>query len=84
MKFELGRASRDTQQDIRRYHITREEGVRLVHRYDHEFPQKHYNWFLNYLSISDEEFCEVMDFWREQSNVWEKKKNKWVMKYPVK
>jgi len=79
MKFGLGRSSRDAQQDIRRHHITREEGVRLVHRYDHEFPQKHYNWFLKYLSISDEEFWEVMDFWREQSNVWIKKNSKWVL-----
>jgi len=79
MKFGLGRSSRDAQQDIRRHHITREEGVRLVHRYDHEFPQKHYNWFLKYLSISDEEFWEVMDFWREQSNVWIKKGSNWTL-----
>jgi len=79
IKFGLGRCSRDAQQDIRRHHITRDEGVRLVLRYDHEFPKKHYDWFLHYLGISDEEFWEVMDFWREQSNVWKKISGKWEL-----
>jgi hypothetical protein len=35
------------------------------------------------LNITEEFFWEVMDMYREKSNVWEKKKNKWVMKYPV-
>tara|TARA_B100000035_G_C21035716_1_gene570818 strand:- start:2566 stop:3771 length:1206 start_codon:yes stop_codon:yes gene_type:complete len=83
MKFGMGRASRDAQQDIRRKHITREEGVALVNRYDGEFPLNHFSWFLNYLDISEEFFWNVMDMYREKSNVWELKGNKWVMKYPV-
>lgn len=83
MKFGLGRASRDAMQDIRRHHITREEGVALVNRYDHEFPKKHFKWFLNYLDISEEFFWEVMNFWREQSNVWEKENGKWILKHRV-
>jgi cyclase len=72
MKFGLGRVSRDAQQDIRRNHITREEGVALMRRYDHEFPKKHFRWFLDSLSVSEDFFWEVMDFWRKNSNVWEK------------
>ncbi|MBF0216038.1 MAG: N-acetyl sugar amidotransferase [Candidatus Omnitrophica bacterium] len=83
MKFGLGRASRDAQQDIRRNHITREEGVALVRRYDHEFPKKNFEWFLGYLAITEEFFWQVMDLYRERSNVWEKEYGKWILKYLV-
>ncbi len=83
MKFGLGRASRDAQQDIRRNHITREEGVALVRRFDGEFPERHFKWFLSYLGITEDFFWEVMDFYREKSNVWEKEYGKWKLKYIV-
>ena len=41
----MGRASRDAQQDIRMNHITRDEGVRLVKKYDHEIPTRDLNFF---------------------------------------
>lgn len=83
MKFGLGRASRDAQQDIRRNHITRQEGVALVRRYDHEFPKKHFAWFLDYLGVTEHFFWEVMDFYRKQSNVWELANGQWVLKHIV-
>ena len=79
----MGRATRDAAQDIRRHHITSDEGVALVRRYDDEFPQKHFKWFLNYLNITEDFFWEVMDFWRAQSNVWEKKNGIWKLKKAV-
>ena len=83
MKFGMCRASRDAQTDIRRHHITREEGVALVNRYDGEFPVRHFKWFLEYMDVTEEYFWAVMDFYREKSNVWEKNNGEWVMKYPV-
>lgn len=83
IKFGMGRASRDAQQDIRRNHVTREEGVALVKRYDGEFPKLYFTWFLHYLDITEEKFWEVIDYYREHSNVWEKNYGKWTMKYPV-
>jgi N-acetyl sugar amidotransferase len=80
MKFGMGRCTRDAHQDIRRHHITREEGVALVHRYDHEFPKRHYRWFLNYLGITEEQFWEVMDLYRSRSNVWQKINGEWKLK----
>jgi N-acetyl sugar amidotransferase len=77
MKFGLGRASRDAQSDIRRNHITRDEGVALVRRFDGEFPARHFSWFLNYLSIDEPFFWQVMDFYRDQSNVWERREKGW-------
>jgi N-acetyl sugar amidotransferase len=83
MKFGLGRASRDAQQDIRRNHITRAEGVALVRRYDHEFPIKHFAWFLDYLGITEEYFWEVMNYYRQKSNVWKKENGIWQLKNVV-
>ncbi|CAI2717015.1 Legionaminic acid biosynthesis protein PtmG [Nitrospina watsonii] len=83
MKFGLGRCSRDAQQDIRRHHITREEGVALVHRYDHEFPKRYFPWMLEYLGIEEDFFWEVMDFYREQSNVWERENGQWKLTHIV-
>lgn len=83
MKFGMARATRDAAQDIRRHHITREEGVALVRRYDDEFPKKHFRWFLDYLNITEETFWEVMDFWREQSKVWKKENGVWKLKKAV-
>lgn len=80
MKFGMGRATRDASQDIRRHHITREEGIALVRRYDHEFPKKYFKWFLEYLDIKEDFFWEVMDFWRSHSNVWERVNGEWKLK----
>ncbi len=84
MKFGMGRASRDAQGDIRRHHLTREEGVALVRRYDGEFPARYFDWFLKYLEITRERFWEVMDMYRSLSNVWRKDGKEWVMTHPVK
>lgn len=77
MKFGLGRASRDAQSDIRRNHITRDEGIALVRRFDGEFPARHFRWFVDYLGVTEAFFWEVMDFYREQSNVWERSNGDW-------
>ena len=83
MKFGLGRATRDAMQDIRCNHITRNEGIALVNRFDGEFPKKHYKWFLDYLDIREEFFWYVMDLYREKSNVWKKENGKWHLLYRV-
>lgn len=77
MKFGMGRASRDAQTDIRRHHITREEGVALVRRYDGEFPKRHFQWFLDYTGITEAFFWEVCNFYRSRSNVWRKENDEW-------
>ncbi|MCX6126531.1 MAG: N-acetyl sugar amidotransferase [Proteobacteria bacterium] len=83
MKFGLGRCSRDAQQDVRRNHITRQEAVALVRRYDHEFPGKHLGWFLNYLGITEEFFWEIMNMYRATSNVWKKVDDSWILQHVV-
>lgn len=83
MKFGMGRSSRDAQQDIRRHHVTRDEGIALVKRYDGEFPKRFFRWFLNYLHIDEKFFWEVMDTYRNLSHVWQKKGEEWILKNAI-
>ena len=59
IKFGIGRASYDAAQEIRSGDITREEGVALVNRFDHEFPERFAGEIFNYLSIPEKEFPEA-------------------------
>lgn len=55
-KFGLGRASYDAAQEIRSGDIDREEGVALVQKFDHEFPERFIDELFEYLSIPEKEF----------------------------
>ena len=78
----MGRASRDAQMEIRSGHITREEGVALVRRYDGEFPQKYFKEFLGYIDISEERFWELTDKFRSP-HLWQKENGQWRLRCQV-
>lgn len=65
IKFGLGRASYDAAQEIRNGKITREEGVALVQQYDQEFPKKYFKEFLDYIDITEAEFWETIEQFRD-------------------
>lgn len=56
IKFGIGRASYDAAQEIRSGDINREEGVALVKRFDHEFPERFAEELFRYLSVPEQEF----------------------------
>lgn len=82
IKFGLGRASYDASQEIRNKHITREEGVALVHRFDGEVPQRYTNDILDYIDMKLEYFLELCDKFRSP-NLWDKVSGVWKLKYRV-
>jgi len=82
IKFGIGRTTSDAAHEIRDGKITREEGVALVKRYDHEFPTKYYKDFLEFCSITDAEVHEVIDSWRSD-HLWYKKDGKWQLRHAV-
>lgn len=82
IKLGLGRCVEDTSHEIRDGHITREEGIDLVKRYDGEFPNKYFKEFLDYLEIKENTFWEVVDSWRLE-HIWQKKNGKWSLKKPI-
>jgi N-acetyl sugar amidotransferase len=56
IKFGIGRATYDSSQEIRNQHLTRDEAVNLVRKYDGEFPDKYFNEIMEYLEINPEYF----------------------------
>ncbi len=80
IKFGLGRASYDAAQEIRNGKITREEGKNLVKLYDQEFPKKYFKEFLDYISLSEEEFFKIVDSFRSP-HLWSKENNNWKLRY---
>jgi N-acetyl sugar amidotransferase len=82
IKFGFGRATDDASHEVRDGHISREEAIMLVKKYDGEFPEKYFQDFLDYLDISQSYFWEVVDSWRPP-HLWEKKGNYWKLKKTV-
>jgi len=82
IKFGIGRCVEDASHEIRDGHITREEGLALMERYEGEFPAKYYQEFLDYLGITEEHFNQVVDSWR-LDHIWENTPDGWAMRNPV-
>ncbi|UAA39139.1 N-acetyl sugar amidotransferase [Paraneptunicella aestuarii] len=100
VKFGIGRATYDAAQEIRSGDITREEGVALVHRYDHEYPERFADEVFDYLSIKESELpaaykqFEEPTFTREyyekladsyrSPHLWMKENGVWKLRHTVK
>jgi len=61
LKYGFGRATDNACLDIRLGYIEREEGVRLVNKYDGIPPMKAIKEFLNYSGFSEIEFNKILD-----------------------
>ena len=82
IKFGIGRATSDAAHEIRDGKISREEGVALVKRFDHEKPKKYFQEFLDYCSTTEQEVEEVIDSWRSD-HLWQKIGSEWVLRHTV-
>ena len=84
IKFGLGRATYDASQEVRNNHITREEAVSLVKRFDGEFPDRYFDEIMKYLDIDPDYFrYELTDRFRSP-HLWEKdSKGLWQLKHSV-
>lgn len=82
IKFGLGRTSYDASQEIRNKHLTREEAVALVKRFEGEFPQKYFNAIMEYIGMKPEFFMELCDKNRSP-HLWEKTGGEWKLRHSV-
>ena len=82
IKFGIGRATSDAAHEVRDGHITREEAAALVRRFDGEFPARWFQEFLDYLTITEEEFWEIVNRYR-QPHVWKKEYGIWKLEHAV-
>jgi len=99
IKFGIGRATYDAAQEIRSGDITREEGVALVKRFDHEFPSRFMDEIFKYLSITKNDFPIASEMFEEpiitydyfmkladnfrSPHLWRWSKNSWELIHTV-
>lgn len=83
IKFGIGRATYDASQEIRNGHITREEAVALVNRFDGEFPDRYFNEVMDYIEMSPEHFHTITDRFRSP-HLWKQDAaGKWQLRHRV-
>jgi len=82
IKFGIGRTTYDASQEIRNSHITREEGVTLVKRFDGEFPARYFNEVMDYIEVKPEKFLELCDQFRSP-HLWIKVNGEWKLGHQV-
>ena len=99
IKFGIGRASYDAAQEIRSGDINREEGVALIKKFDHEYPERFREELFHYLSLNKREFPDtskmfenpIMDreYFRlltdkfRSPHLWINKSGIWKLRHPV-
>ena len=84
IKFGIGRATYDASQEIRNKHLTREDGVALVKKFDGEFPDRYFDEIMKYLNINPDYFKnELADRFRSP-HLWGKNdKGEWQLRHNV-
>ncbi|MDP3245021.1 MAG: N-acetyl sugar amidotransferase [bacterium] len=82
IKFGLGRATYDASQEIRNKHITREEGVALVRRFDGEFPEHYFKEVMDFIGMKPEYFLELCNQFRSP-HLWKKENGQWRLRYQI-
>ena len=75
VKFGYGRASDHASKDIRAGRMTREEGVKMVLKYDHVVSSD-LNYWLNYVDKTEDYFWETADKFRDP-RIWSIENGKW-------
>ena len=82
IKFGIGRATYDASQEIRNKHLTREEGVALVRRFDGEFPERYFHEVMDYIGLKPERFLDLCDESRSP-HLWNKENGEWKLRHQV-
>lgn len=83
IKFGHGRCTNDACRDIRDGYLSRDEAVKLVKKYDGEFPKKYFNDFLKYIDMTENEYWTIIDNARPK-HIWKKSGNQWILKNLIK
>ena len=82
IKFGIGRATYDASQEVRNKHLTREEAVALVNKFDGEFPDRYFNEVMDYIGMKPERFHELCDQFRSP-HLWSKENGEWKLRHNV-
>ena len=58
------------------------EGLKLVSKFDGEFPDKYLDESLEYIGLKKEKFLKLVDKFRSP-HLWQKKAKNWQLRYRV-
>jgi N-acetyl sugar amidotransferase len=78
LKFGYGRATDDTSCEIRHGRMTREEGIDLVDRYDHNRPSI-LGPYLKFMGITEQQFMDWVEPMRD-TNIWQEVDGRWELR----
>ena len=76
IKFGFGRSTRDVSRFIQNGHLNKLDGLKFIKKYDGEYPQRNLQVVLDYLSLKEHDFHEVVDKHRNLE-IWKPKSNNW-------
>lgn len=82
IKFGIGRVTYDASQEVRNKHLTREDAIALVKRYDGEFPDKYFDEIMEYIGLKPEKFHELCDQFRSP-HLWANVNGEWKLRHNV-
>ena len=54
----------------------------MVEKFDHEFPERYFNEFVKYISITEEKFWETINKFRSP-HLWKKVSGVWKLRHNV-
>jgi N-acetyl sugar amidotransferase len=78
LKYGYGRATDHAAREIRHGRMSREEGIDLVEKYDHNRPADLY-YMLDFLDLTEQEFVDAIEPMRDR-DIWEQDENgEWVL-----
>jgi len=80
IKFGLGRATYDASQEIRNRHLTREEGIALVRRFDGEFPARYFDEIMDHIDMKPQDFHDLCDQFRSP-HLWKRENGSWRLRH---
>jgi len=80
IKFGVGRTMIDSAQEIRNHHIDKEEAIALMQRYEGEYPARYEKEFLDYISMTREEFFALCDKFRSP-HLWKVEDGQWKLRH---
>ena len=83
LKFGMGRTNNVVNTEIRRGAMTRKQGINLINLYDNAYPEIYIEKYLNYYSMTLNEFNSVLDKWANK-DLFEKVNGRWEPKFEVK
>lgn len=79
IKFGFWRPTDQTCYDVWNGRMTRDEAVQIVRRLQDEFPKEYFQDFLNFHNITENEFWQVVERFRNK-NIWQQVDGRWKLK----